>query len=321
MTAQPSARTTILCHLDTRSIHPRFREPTLGNLNTFNGMSAQGAQVHMANTHVTEPPMDSSNPFAPLGQNFVGYNVMRDDNSSSNNTSYKNPRWNSRLQVRNNGKGKGKGKPFKKGKTRDPNHPYWTIPDFGKASGDARVVLFTMAQFSESTNPYRMKIPKLLERSNSPGYVVHLPSPEFIAARKRQGQATDQGVGVAYHNALKALYQLNDSPRLYYLHDEMKQARTLLGQAMQYLNGEAVQELVPKNQKLSLGDYWRVLRVRLATNRYKTEQLQLEYIPNNTYGYYEVKTTLDNVIRLKIKPTRYWNELLVKDVQVTFYTL
>ncbi len=68
------------------------------NLNTFNGMSAQGAQVHMANTHVTEPPMDTPNPFAPLGQNIVGYNVMRDDNSSSDNTSHKNSRWNSRLQ-------------------------------------------------------------------------------------------------------------------------------------------------------------------------------------------------------------------------------
>jgi hypothetical protein len=40
----------------------------------------------------------------------------------------------------------------------------------------------------------------------------------------------------------------------------------------------------------------------------------LEYIPNNTYGYNEVKTTLDNLKRLKVKPTRYWNELLVKDV-------
>jgi hypothetical protein len=35
--------------------------------NTFNEMSAQGAQVHMANTHVTEPAMDTSDPFAPLG--------------------------------------------------------------------------------------------------------------------------------------------------------------------------------------------------------------------------------------------------------------
>ena len=119
------------------------------NLNTFNGMSAQGAQVHMANTHVTEPPMDTSNPFAPLGQNIVGYNVMRDDNSSSDNTSYKDSRWNSRLQVRNNGRGKGKGKPFKKGKTRDPNDPYWKIPEFGKALGDARIVIFTLSQLSE----------------------------------------------------------------------------------------------------------------------------------------------------------------------------
>ncbi len=54
--------------------------------------------------------------------------------------------------------------------------------------------------------------------------------------------------------------------------------------------------------------------MRPATSKYKSEQLQLKYIPNNTYGYYEVETTLDNVMRLKIKATRYWNELLVKDV-------
>jgi hypothetical protein len=83
---------------------------------------------------------------------------------------------------------------------------------------------------------------------------------------------------------------------------------------MQYLNGQTVHELVPENQKLSLGDYWRVLRLRPATNSYKAEQLQLEFIPNNTYSYYEVKMTLHNVMRVKVKPTRYWNELLVKDV-------
>ena len=113
----------------------------------------------MANAHVTEPPMDTTIPFAPLGQNVVGYNIIRDNNSSSDNTSHKNPRWNSRLQVRNNGKGKGKGKPFKKGKVRGPNDPYWKIPEFGSALGNARVVLFTMTQFSEPTNPYRVKTP------------------------------------------------------------------------------------------------------------------------------------------------------------------
>ncbi len=177
-----------------RKVHPSKvpRTNTQGNLSTFNGMSAQGAQVHMANTHVTEPPMDTSNPFAPLGQNIVGYNIMRDDNSSSDNTSHKISRWNSRLQVRNNGKGKGKGKPFKKGKTRGPNDPYWIIPEFGNALGNARVVLLTMTQFSEPTNPYRVKLPVQLQRSNLPGYVVNTPDPVLIVARKQQGKTTDQ---------------------------------------------------------------------------------------------------------------------------------
>jgi hypothetical protein len=80
------------------------------------------------------------------------------------------------------------------------------------------------------------------------------------------------------------------------------------------LNGQSVQELVPEDQKVVLGDYWRVLRVRPPTNKFSAEKPHLEYIPNNTYGYNEVKMTLDNVKRLKVKPTRYWNELLVKDV-------
>jgi hypothetical protein len=223
--------------------------------------------------------MDMSSPFAPIGRSIVGYNVTRDDNSSSDNSSRKNSRWNSRLQVRNNGKGKGK--PSKKGK-KDPCDPYWKIPDFGKASGDARVVIFTMTQFSESTNPFRKRLPAPLQRSNLPGYIVQTPDPAFIAARKRPDQATDQDLMKVYHNALKALYQLGESPGLYYLHDEMKQPRTLRGQTIQYLSGQAVQELAPENQKSILGDYWRVLRLRPATNKYKAEQLQLEYIPNNT---------------------------------------
>jgi hypothetical protein len=217
------------------------------------------------------------------------------------------------LQVCNNGKGKGKGKPFKKGK-RDPNDPNWTIPEFGKAIGDARVVIFTMADFTQSTNPYRRRIPALLQKSNLPGYVVHLPDPAFVASRRRPDQLHDQDQMTVYHNALKALYQMTDSTRLYYFHDEMKATWTVLGQQIQYLNGQSVHELVPENQKTYLGDYWRVLRMRPPTNKFSAEKPHLEYIPNNTYSYYEVKTTLDNVNRLKVKPTRYWNELLVKDV-------
>jgi hypothetical protein len=59
-----------------------------------------------------------------------------------------------------------------------------------------------MTQFSESTNPYRVKLPVQLQRSSLPGYVVHTPDPALITARKRPGQVTDQDLCVVYHNAL-----------------------------------------------------------------------------------------------------------------------
>jgi hypothetical protein len=107
-------------------------------------------------------------------------------------------------------------------KITSPNDPYWTIPEFGKALGDARVVIYTMTQFSESTNPFRKRLPAPLQRSNFPGYVVHMPDPAFVTARKWPDQATDQDLYKVYDNALIALYQMEDSTRLYLLHDEMK---------------------------------------------------------------------------------------------------
>ena len=217
------------------------------------------------------------------------------------------------MQVRNKGKGKGKGKSFKKGK-RDPNEPHWSIPEFGKAMGDSKIVLFSYDEFFQPNNPFCSRIPLPQQRSNLPGYVVVLPDPALVAARKRHDQAYDQDLQKVYHNALKALYNLADSPRLYHLQDEHQNAMTINGQKVQYLNGQTVHELIPEDQKSILGDYWRVLRVRPPTNKFSAGKPHLEYIPNNTYGYNEVKMTLDNVKRLKIKPTRYWNELLVKDV-------
>jgi hypothetical protein len=288
----------------------------------FNSMTVRQQNMHThdhhANSYDFETEMDMSNPYAPLPRQRVRYNVQRDDNSSSDNTSPKNAkRWHSGLLPRNNakskGKGKGKGKSSKKGK-RDPEDPHWTIPDFGKAIGDAKIVIYTMDDFARPDNLYRKRNPTRQEKSNLPGYVVHLPDPTFVATRKRHDQIHDQDLAKAYHKALIGLYNLTDSPRLYYFHDEMKATWTILGRQLQYLDGQSVQELVPEDQKEILGDYWRVLRVRPATNKFNAERPHLEYIPNNTYSYYEVKTTLDNVKRLKVKPTRYWNELLVKDV-------
>ena len=202
--------------------------------------------------------------------------------------------------------GKGKFKPNKKGKRAlDQNDRFNKIPEFGTASGDARIVLFGLTQLHEPNNPYRKKQPVLQERSRLPGGTVPIPDTTFIAARMRHDQQADQDLCKVYHNALIALYQTNGSSGQYLLQDELQIPRTLLGQEVQYLNGQSVNELISENQKASLGDYWRVLRVRPPTNKFSAEKPHLEYIPNNTYTYYEVKTTLDNTKRLKIKPTRY----------------
>jgi hypothetical protein len=40
----------------------------------------------------------------------------------------------------------------------------------------------------------------------------------------------------------------------------------------------------------------------------------LEYLPNNTYSYFKIKTTLWQRHNTKVKPNRYWNETCVQDV-------
>jgi hypothetical protein len=211
---------------------------------------------------------------------------------------------------------KGKFKPNKKGKRAlDQDDRYSQIPEFGKASGDAKIVLFTISQLYEIKNPYRKKLPVHQERSRLPGGTVPMPDTTFVAARMRHDQQVDPGLCKVYHNALAALYEANRSTSLYLLRDETGATRTLLGQEVQYLNGQSVNELISENQKTSLGDYWRVLRLRPPTNAFNAERPQMEYIPNSTYSYYEVKMTLENVKRLKVKPSRYWNELPIKDVQ------
>ncbi len=146
--------------------------------NTLTRMSSQGAYVHTTSSYFTDPQMDMSSPFAPIGRNIVGYNVMRGNDSSSDNAPRCSSKWTA--------KGKGKFKPSKKGKrSHDPNDRFWTIPEFEKAAGDARIVVFTLTQLSESTNVHRKRLPRAIERSNLPGYVVQTPDPAFISARKR----------------------------------------------------------------------------------------------------------------------------------------
>jgi hypothetical protein len=47
---------------------------------------------------------------------------------------------------------------------------------------------------------------------------------------------------------------------------------------------------------------------------YDKASKDFDYIPNSVYTYTRVKQTLWQVANINIKPARYWNELLLKDV-------
>ena len=128
--------------------------------------------------------------------------------------------------------------------------------------GDSKIVLFSYDEFFQPNNPFYNRIPLPQQRSNLPGYVVVLPDPALVAARKRHDQAYDQDLQKVYHNAFIALYNLGDSPRFYYLQDEGCNTITLRGQPPLYQTEQSannVHELVPESQKAILGDYWRVV--------------------------------------------------------------
>jgi hypothetical protein len=74
-------------------------------------------------------------------------------------------------------------------------------------------------------------------------------------------------------------------------------------------------ELLEEIQKKSLVDFWRGLRTHQATNAMKTKNPNVENIPNNTYPYYLVKKTIDQVYpNIKVRSSRFWNETLAKDI-------
>jgi hypothetical protein len=76
---------------------------------------------------------------------------------------------------------------------------------------------------------------------------------------------------------------------------------------------QGTHDLLDESLKETLGDFWRVLRTRPSATVGKPSR-DVEFIPNSVYTYYRVKTTLMQVSNLPVKLTRYWNELLVKDV-------
>jgi hypothetical protein len=119
-----------------------------------------------------------------------------------------------------------------------------------------------------------------------------------------------------YNSALRAIHEVRQSVQRFQIMEENGRIVDVDLRGTPIPNGYPTDphSLLEENQKSHLGDFWRVLRLRPATNVLKSSNPDIEYIPNNTYPYFKVRKTLAQSARLQIKPCRFWNKLSAKDI-------
>ncbi len=196
--------------------------------------------------------------------------------------------------------------------------PYWdkactVIPKFGAQLGIIHYAICAHLQYAvKTTRPFETT-------SLNPGQRIRMIDTTLVRERMKPRQSPDQNVVLVYYKALDAIYSVNRSIDYYLLIDDnTKRIVDLNKKAMGSSRGQNpdTHGLLEEIQKKSLGDYWRVLRTRPATNAIKAKNPDIEYIPNNTYPYYLVKKTLEQKYypNIKVRPSRYWNETAAKDI-------
>jgi hypothetical protein len=158
-----------------------------------------------------------------------------------------------------------------------------------------------------------------METSMSPGHSIMLPDDTLVIPRLAPNQSFDAYTQKVYHQVLLAIHQMIRSHNNYYV-QELGQGCThyvnLKGQKVGvYAHGNSLYDLLADKQRASLGDFWKVLRVRPSPAGDKAQWAVYEYIPNDTYSFYKVKKTLKQMHGCTIKPSRYWNETCALSVQ------
>ncbi len=125
-----------------------------------------------------------------------------------------------------------------------------------------------------------------------------------------------------YHHALECMRQAIQSP-----YDRLIQDRYTGG----WLDCEGIFVPLPEernkyplwyylpNESKQLGDFIKVLRSRPCKPGAIPD---LGYLPNSTYSFAMVKTILKDSTNVKVKPSRFWNDLRVRGVSgKILYTL
>jgi hypothetical protein len=269
--------------------------------------------------HFGEP----QNSYTPIGRQSGEYEVSTEDPLSLDDIS-SDPTWKGKTRFTpNKGKGKAKSKGSNSGRGKmNASSPYWdkactVIPKFGAHLG---ILFYAIADLKMPYLQYAVKPTRQFETNGlNPGQRIKMIDTTLVRKRIKPGQFPDQNMVLTYYKALDAMYTINISIEYYLLIDDnTKRIVNLHKNAVGSSRGQSpdTHGLLEEIQKKSLGDYWRVLRTRPANNATKAKNLDIEYIPNNTYPYYLVKKTLEQKYypNIKVRPSRFWNETSVKDI-------
>ncbi len=247
----------------------------------------------------------------------------RDDFHGSSNV-YGNPRnfygnRNARFAM---SKGKGKGRSFNTKSTWGAMPKDWdadqvVIPEFGTTPG---ISFYTVNNLTtEGASTYTVKNPAALVRSPAPGHPIQYLDSRQIRMRTNPSDLNQDGTPIDnivfhYNTALRAIHEVRQSVAHFQFMEESGRVVDLRG--IPIPNGYAIDPhyLLGENLKSHLGDFWRVLRHRPATNALKSFNPDIKYVPNNTYSFYQVKKTSVQSARVQVKPSRYWDERPAKDI-------
>ncbi len=192
------------------------------------------------------------------------------------------------------------------------------VPEFGERQG---ISFYTIPNLLTETCRYRVGTARAFVTSSVPGQAQLLQHLEIQQIKMRahpkdigpDGQVTAEAVA-NYRKAQVASYDVRRSTQRFVVINENDQPVDLKGNPIQGRLPSDPYRLVEDYQKMHLGDFWRVLRHRPSTSPLKSSNFDVEYIPNNTYSFYQVKKTLAQVAKVQIKPSRYWNELPAQNI-------
>jgi hypothetical protein len=107
------------------------------------------------------------------------------------------------------------------------------------------------------------------------------------------------------YTALRAIYEVRQSAQNFHIMEESGRIVDLMGIPISNAYPTNPHYLLEETQKASLGDSWRSLRFRPAKTAIKSSYPDVEYIPNNTYSYFQVKKTLSQSSNLADTGTNF----------------